>query len=327
MIEGEVLNDVREFLKSRVILTAAELDLFTRLDGEKATADDLARELECDRSSLTRLLDCLVTLQLLVKERGGYQTTKRGDFLSSGHPETELPMVLHLSTLWETWSGLTETVKTGANPKRKPIAERGEDSLKAFISAMHVVGRTLSKEIADSYSLTTFKRLLDIGGATGTYTIAFLEKNPEMKAVLFDLPDVIPWAEEKLAAEGFLERVELVAGDFYKDQLPVGCDFALLSAIIHQNSPEENIELYRKIHRALLPDGRLLIRDHVMDATRTDPPQGALFAINMLVNTEGGDTYTFEEIRDNLEDAGFAEVQMLRTGERMDCLVEARKPV
>ena len=182
MIEGEVLNDVREFLKSRVILTAAELDLFTRLDGEKATADDLARELECDRRSLTRLLDCLVTLQLLVKERGRYQTTKRGDFLSSGHPETELPMVLHLSTLWETWSGLTETVKTGANPKRKPIAERGEDSLKAFISAMHVVGRTLSKEIADSYSLTTFKRLLDIGGATGTYTIAFLEKNPEMNS-------------------------------------------------------------------------------------------------------------------------------------------------
>jgi SAM-dependent methyltransferase len=326
MIEGEVLGDVRGFLKSRVILTAAELDLFTRLDGKSGTADGLARELECDKRCLTRLLDSLVAIHLLDKEAGAYHTTERGSLLSSGHPETELPMVQHLNGLWETWSGLTETVRTGANPKRKPVTERGKESFKAFIDAMHVVGRSLSREIADSYNLDSFRRLLDIGGATGTYTISFLEKNPEMSAVLFDLPDVIPWAEERLEAEGLMGRVELVAGDFYKDELPVGCDLALLSAIIHQNSPEQNIDLYRKIHRAILPGGKILIRDHVMDPARTYPVQGTLFAINMLVNTEGGDTYTFAEIKDTLEAAGFEGVQMVRTGETMDCLVEARKP-
>ena len=253
MIEGAVLEDVRGFLKGRVILTAAELDLFTRLDKEQASADNLARGLECDRRCLTRLLDCLVALQLLSKQDGSYQNTERGALLSSEHPETELPMVLHLNGLWESWGGLTETVRTGTNPKRKPVTERGKDSLKAFIGAMHVAGRGLSQEIADSYSLAPFKRLLDIGGATGTYTMAFLEKNPKMTAVLFDLPDVIPWAEERLGAEGLLERVECVAGDFYKDELPKGCDLVLLSAIIHQNSPEENLELYQKIHRAVLP--------------------------------------------------------------------------
>jgi hypothetical protein len=202
MIEGAVLEDVRGFLKGRVILTAAELDLFTRLDKEQASADNLARGLECDRRCLTRLLDCLVALQLLSKQDGIYQNTERGALLSSEHPETELPMVLHLNGLWESWGGLTETVRTGTNPKRKPVTERGNDSLKAFIGAMHVVGRGLSQKIADSYNLAPFRRLLDIGGATGTYTIAFLEKNPEMTAVLFDLPDVIPWAEEQLERTG-----------------------------------------------------------------------------------------------------------------------------
>jgi SAM-dependent methyltransferase len=325
MIEGAVLEDVRGFLKGRVILTAAELDLFTRLDKEQASADNLSRGLECDRRCLTRLLDCLVALQLLSKQDGIYQNTERGALLSSEHPATELPMVLHLSGLWESWGGLTETVRTGTNPKRKPVTERGNDSLKAFIGAMHVVGRGLSQKIADSYNLAPFRRLLDIGGATGTYTIAFLEKNPEMTAVLFDLPDVISWAEERLGAEGLLERVECVAGDFYKDELPKGCDLVLLSAIIHQNSPEENLALFQKIHRAVVPGSTLLIRDHVMEPARTHPPQGTLFAINMLVNTKGGDTYTFAEIEETLERAGFGEVKLVREGEHMDCLVEARR--
>jgi SAM-dependent methyltransferase len=325
MIEGAVMEDVRGFFKSRVILTAAELDLFTRLAKGQARADDLAKELRCDQRCLTRLLDCLVALHLLSKQDGIYQTSERGALLSAEHPETELPMVLHINGLWETWSGLTETLKTGKNPRRKPVAGRGKDSLKDFIGAMHVVGRSLSNEIADSYDLSPFKKLLDIGGATGTYTIAFLEKNPQMTAVLFDLPDVIPWAEERLGSEGLVGRVELVAGDFYHDELPRGCDLALLSAIIHQNSPQENLDLYGKIHGALEPGGKLLIRDHVMDPGRTFPPQGTLFAINMLVNTKGGDTYTFDEMKDTLEAAGFGEVMLVRKGERMDCLVEARK--
>ena len=325
MIEGAVLNDVRGFLTSRVILTAAELDLFTRLDNGQATADGLAKELGCDQRSLTRILDCLVALELLSKQDSVYRSSERGSLLSAKHPRTELPMVLHLNGLWETWSGLTETVRTGSNPKRRPVSERDGGSLEAFIGAMHVVGRSLSREIADFYDLSPFEKLLDIGGATGTYTMAFLEKNPKMSAVLFDLPDVITMAEKRLEEEGLLERVELVPGDFYKDVLPEGCDLALLSAIIHQNSPQENLDLYGKIHRALVPGGKLLIRDHVMDPDRTSPPQGTLFAINMLVNTKGGDTYTFDEIRSNLETAGFGEVKLVRKGERMDCLVEAKK--
>jgi SAM-dependent methyltransferase len=321
-----LLAEVREFLKSRVILTAAALDIFTGLHGKPATARQLAGRLRLQPRGTTRVLDCLVTLGLLEKRREGYSLTSSGELLSSRHPNTILPMVLHLNSLWESWGGLTETVKRGKNPRRAVIRERETKSLKAFIGAMHVVGRSLAGEIATSYDAGRFSRLLDIGGGSGTYTIAFLKKNPKLTAVLLDLKRVIPMARERLRGEGLLERVKLAAGNFYKDELPAGCDLAILSAIIHQNSPAENLALFRKVRRALEPGGALLIRDHIMNESRTDPPAGALFALNMLVNTDGGDTYTFAEVRKGLERAGFVDVRLVRTGERMDCLVEARKP-
>ena len=91
-----------------------------------------------------------------------------------------------------------------------------------------------------------------------------------MKAIIFDLKEVIPLAQERLQEEGLLDRVEFAAGDFYQDELPTGCDLALLSAIIHQNSIEENVNLFLKIHRALEPGGVILIRDHIMDESRTN---------------------------------------------------------
>lgn len=326
MVEGWVLDEIREFLKSRVILTGVDLDLFTRLEREPSAAGDLADDSGFDKKALRRLLDCLVAHGLLEKKGRLYTTSERGAILSSGHPETELPMAQHLAGMWDSWGGLTDIVKTGENPRRRPGTERDDESLAAFIGAMHVVGRDLAVEIADDYDLSPYKKLLDIGGASGTYTIAFLRENPGMTAVLFDLPRVIPMAEKRLTEEGLMARVELVAGDFYEDELPGGCDLALLSAIIHQNSPGENLDLYKKIYRALAPGGVLLVRDHVMDEDRLNPPAGAIFAINMLVHTRGGDTYTFSEIEGTMEEAGFADIRLVRRGPKMDCLVEGRKP-
>jgi len=323
--QDAAMADARAFMKSRVILTGAELDFFTRLSDSPCTAEDLAFEKGLDVRATTRVLDCLITVGLLEKHDGLYKTTENGAFYSSRHPETVLPMVQHMNRLWDTWSELTEVTRRGSILERKSGIHMDEESWKDFIAAMHVAGRELSMKIAEDYDLSRFKRLLDIGGASGTYTLAFLRKNPQMSAVIFDLEDVIPMARERLSKESILDRVDLVAGDFYKEELPKGCDLALLSAIIHQNSPEENQDLYAKIHRALNPGGTVLIRDHVMDETRTQPPAGAMFALNMLVNTRGGDTYTFQEIKDDLEKSGFTNVKQVRSGQDMDCLVEAEK--
>lgn len=313
-------------MRSRVILTAAELDLFTLLDEKPRTAEELARAKSLDMRTTTRVLDCLVTLGLMEKRDGLYKLTGKSACFSSRHPETVLPMLLHMNRLWERWSGLTEVVKEGGRHEAEPGIHMSEDEWRSFIGAMHVAGRELAHVIAGSYDLSRFKRLLDIGGASGTYTIAFLQRNPAMTAVIFDLGKVVPMARDRISEERLAGRVELVAGDFYKDRLPGGCDLALLSAIIHQNSPADNLSLFTRIFDSLEPGGALLIRDHVMDESRTKPPAGAMFAINMLVNTRGGDTYTFPEIRAGLEQAGFTDVKQVRYGEGMDCLVEALKP-
>jgi predicted O-methyltransferase YrrM len=183
----------------------------------------------------------------------------------------------------------------------------------------------VAPEIVGQLGAVKFQRLLDIGGASGTWTMAFLRAVPEATAVLFDLPEVIPLARQRLTAAGLIDRVTLVAGDYNVDPLPAGADFAWLSAIVHQNSPAQNRALYGKIHAALAPGGTLVIRDIVMEASRTAPASGALFAVNMLVATEGGNSYTLDEFRDDLTGAGFPEVQQIHEDAGMNSLVRARK--
>ena len=324
-IHEQVLAEARGFLSSRVILTAAELDLFTRLEAGPETAEQLAAALHLDLRALTRLLDVLVTLGFLDKFPNGYSITVKGACLGSSHPDSVRPMLLHQARLWRSWSGLTDIVKQGRIPGEQRMAVWTTSERAAFIGAMHVVGRDLSREIAAAYDASRCRTLLDIGGASATYTIAFLERYPNLRAVLFDLETVIPMARDRLTAAGLLDRVELAAGDFYRDPLPSGCDLALLSAIIHQNSRAQNVALYKKIHQALVPGGKILIRDHIMEPDRTKPPAGALFALNMLVNTEAGDTYTFAEVSEDLGAAGFDHPTLARAGAHMDCLVEAIK--
>ena len=324
--KDDFMLTARGFMKSRIILTAAELDLFTLIDDSFNSAEKIAGKSGWDQRALERLLDCLVTFGLLNKEAKTYSLTDDSAPYSSKHPASALPMLLHMRRLWQTWGALTEVVKLGPDSEAKPPVPMDMDDRHAFIGAMHAIGRKLSEEIAASVDVSGRRKLLDIGGGSGTYTIAFLGRNPGLRAVLFDLADVIPMARERISSEGLIDRADLEPGDFYADELPKGCDLALLSAIIHQNGYDQNVELFRKIFRALDPGGMLLVRDHIMNEDRTWPPQGALFAINMLVNTRRGDTYTFEEVAKGLKEAGFTDVSQLRSGERMDCVVGALKP-
>jgi SAM-dependent methyltransferase len=330
MSEKDIMAEARQFMASRALLSAAELDLFTSLEDGPATADEISQAKGLNDRATERLLNSMVVHGYLDKSRGRYRLSQTGALLSAHHPRSVLPMIRHMIHVWDNWSRLTETVIQGLNSERESVTELDGQKQRDFIEAMDTVGRDLAEEIAAFYGETSCHRLLDIGGGSGVYTLAFLRRNPAMEGVIFDLPRVIPLTEERVSREEEGDRITLFPGDFYKDELPTGCDMALLSAIIHQNGPQQNLDLFRKVHRALEPGGILLIRDHIMDAARTRPKAGVIFALNMLVNTESGDTYTFEEVRSGLEQAGFEQVRGLRTGgdsfERMDCLVEALKP-
>lgn len=306
------------------MLTAAELDVFSKLDDRPVPLEQIAQAIGARTRPLAILLDALASMGLLTKSSDCYFCPPEiAAQLSAKSPESVLPMVRHMSHVWANATKLTSKVLG----QDEIESMSPEEQTRAFIGAMHVRARNRADSIVQQVSACEQERLIDIGGASGSYTIAFLRANPRMTATLFDLPLVTELARERLAHEGLLERVAIVCGDFEKDNLPGGHDLAFLSAVVHQNSHEQNIELYKKTFRALVPGGRVVIRDHVMSEDHTSPRSGAIFAINMLCGTDVGGTYSFSETKQALTEAGFERVRALSTDAEMDCLVEAYKPL
>jgi hypothetical protein len=323
----ELLRLALNFMESRILLSAAELNLFTILDPAPLSAQEVGSRIGADLRALNVLLDALSAMGLLVKQSETYQyANPASPFLSEDASNSVLPMVLHAAHLWQRWSCLTDVVRGNIVSEDAPKSSWGAENLRSFIWAMDVIAAPRAHEIVAAANPGSSKGLLDVGGALGTYTIAFLQAVPEMKATLFDKPEVVEMARERLSKAGMLDRVTLVPGDFYQDEFPYGHDLAFVSAIIHQNSPEQNLDLFIKVFRSLNHGGRILIRDHVMEPDRIHPKDGAIFAVNMLLGTPGGSTYTYEEIKTGLSQAGFTGIHLLKKGEHMDALVEALKP-
>ena len=321
-----ILDLSRNFMESRILLTGAELGLFDLLASKPLSAEELAAKIKGNLRALTIILDALAAMELLVKKGGKYFCPPPlSAFLSKNTPESILAMVHHMAHVWQRWSKLTAMVEENEDPGNVPESQEA-NQIPAFIDAMHVIAARLAPGIVAAVGAGKVRNLLDVGGASGTYTLAFLQAVPEMKATLFDRPEVVEMARKRLGEAGVLDRVALVGGDFYRDEFPPGHDLAFVSAIIHQNSPKQNLDLYQKGFRALVPGGRIVIRDHIMEPDRTQPRDGAIFAVNMLVGTSGGNTYTYEEVHSGLEQAGFTRIRLLRKGERMDGLVEGFKP-
>ncbi len=323
----DILALGRSYQGAAVLAAAADLDLFGALASVPPTAAELSRALQCDQRGLTVLLDALVALRLVEKSGDTYSLAAGLDaFLTPDGPQSVLAMAQHQANCLRRWSDLARVIKTGRPAERIPSVRGEAGDQQAFIGAMHNVSAPNVDEVIQAVQPLKFEHLLDIGGASGTWTIAFSRACPSATATLFDLPPVIPLARTRLADAGLSDRVKLVAGDFMTDPLPPGADLAWVSAIVHQNSRAQNRVLFAKVFQALQPGGRIAIRDILMDVSRTQPVAGALFAVNMLVSTEGGGTFTFDELRQDLEAAGFGQTTVLRRDEAMNSVVAARKP-
>jgi predicted O-methyltransferase YrrM len=322
----ELLDVARSFQVACLLTAGAVLDVFSRLHAKTMTAAALARKLGTDRRATTFLLDALAALGFLIKRDGAYSVPEGvAALLSEQSRENILPMVRHLANSLRRWAELARVVQTGGPAEVGPSV-RGQAADQAdFIAGMHNISKPIAAEVIDLLRPLKFRHVLDIGGGSGTWTMAFLGAVHRARATLFDLPAVIPMARERFAEAGLADRVTLVGGDFYTDGLPAGADLAWLGAICHQNSREQNRALFSKVHGALEDGGAVVIRDVVMDPSRTSPVSGALFAINMLVATEAGGTYTFEEYRRDLCEAGFGEVTLVHRDEFMNSLIRAAK--
>jgi SAM-dependent methyltransferase len=309
-----------------VVGAAAELDLFTLLGEESLTAETIAVRLPSNLRATVVLLDSLAALGILEKQGENYSVpSELRPWLAANSPDTVLPMVLHQMTLIRMWSQLAWIVKSGEPAMCQPSIRGAEADRGAFIAAMHSVSGPLADDLVARLGPPKFTHLLDVGGASGTWTLAFLRAVPGSRATIFDLPDAVEQARARIAASGFGDRVDFAAGDFYDDPLPGGADLAWVSAIVHQHAREDSRALFAKVREALVPGGRIMIRDVVMEPDRVEPQDGALFAVNMLVATASGGTFTMEEFVEDLEASGFGDVKLLIKGQRMDSVVEATR--
>jgi len=304
----EIMAISRGFMESRALLTAIELDLFSAIrDG--ATAAQAAEKLKTDPRAMESLLNVLVAMKLATKADGVFRATPNtARFLADSLESVRMAM-MHTAHLWHSWSTLTEAVRTGTSVYSR---KRTEEFTEAFISAMHRNASSRAAHVVRALDIAHRRRVLDVGGGSGAYSIAFAQANPKLRAVVFDLGPVITIATRHIDEAGLGERVKVSVGDFHTDSFGEGYDMVFLSAICHMNSPEENVALLKKAYAALIPGGEVVIQDYLLNAEKTAPRAGALFALNMLVGTRAGSSYSEPEYRSWLAEAGFEEVKVVQ---------------
>ncbi len=306
---GDIIDMIFAFQKSRVVLTAYELDIFTALGDEERSAMEVSKIAGTNERATDRLMSALCAIGLMKKDGVKYANTPlTSRFLVKGKPDFASGL-MHLVHLWDSWSTLSEAVRQGTSVLHRPADERGEKWVQAFIAAMHDRAYRTAPAVVALLDLSGASRVLDIGGGSGAYSMAFVQAREEISATIIDLPAVIPLTKEYIDSEGLSDRIDIRPGDYNVDELGHGFDLIFMSAIIHSNSIDENRKLIKKCSRALNADGQLIIQDFIMDEDRTSPVFGALFALNMLVGTRSGDTYTGGEVRAWMEDVGLKDIK------------------
>ena len=309
VLPDDIHDMIRSFMPSRALLTALELDVFTAV-GKGGTAQQIAAKIQAAVRATEMLLNVLVSLKLLEKHDGIFTNTAvAARFLVEGSPDSARTAQLHMANMWRRWSKLTEAVRTGTEVE----SSRDNGWVKSFIAAMDHTARGRARAVAQAVELNGETRMLDLGGGSGAYSIAFVKAVPALHSEIVDLPEVLPITQEHIRQAGLSDRITTRAGDMLTVALaPASYDLVLLSAICHMFSPEENRQLLNRAYAALAPQGRLVISDFILDADKTSPRFATLFALNMLVGTRAGASYSEPEYDEWMKAAGFASSKRIR---------------
>jgi len=216
--------------------------------------------------------------------------------------------VKHQYHLVSSWSKLSQAVRTG-KPVRKRRRTKAE--LESFLMAMYNNASGLAPRITREIDLSHRRHLLDLGGGPGTYAIHFCQANPALSATVFDLPSTEPFARKTIKRFGLSSRIDFQTGDYLHEAVRGAYDVAWLSQILHSMGPEGCRTVIEKAVSVLEPGGLILVHDFLLNDTHDSPLFPALFALNMLVNTEEGRSYSEGEVRDMLAKAGVRNIQRL----------------
>jgi acetylserotonin N-methyltransferase len=332
--DPQPLLDLNEgFRRSKTMFVALSMGVFERLHEAPATAAAMAHSLNAHPGAIESLLDACAALGLLRKENRTYANEAIAEvYLCSGSAYSLHAYVRYSDeTLYPMWANLTDAVREGSPRWMQtfgldgPIFSsffRTEQAMHDFARGMHGFGMLMSPKVAAAFDLSRFKRLADLGGATGHLVIAACEQYPELHGVVFDLPQVAALAREQVALSEARGRIEVIAGDFFEDDLPEA-DLYALGRILHDWSYDKIDLLLRKILARLPAGGALLLAEKLLNEDGVGPAPANMQSLNMLVTTEGRER-TLGEYSLLLHAAGFREVAGKRTGTPLDAILATK---
>ena len=309
----EYLNEISySYWKAQVLFVAIDMDMFTLTAGNGKSCKVIARKLRTDLRATEMILNALVSLEFLRKIGEVYRNTAISNrYLVKGSQLYQGDRIHHFHNMWDCWSKLNVAIKTG-----KPTAydnaeeEVDEKRLREFIRAMHNIGVVQAGEICEELHLKKYRSLLDLAGGQGTYAVRFVKENPKMKAVVFDLPEVIKITRDHIKESGMKGKVATKAGDCLKDSFGKELyDIVFVSNLLHIYKPGENRRILKKCWDSLLKKGIVVIQEFVLNSSKTQPLFGTLFSLNMLMGTHRGSSYSYVEMKEWLKDVGFKNIR------------------
>lgn len=309
------------------MLAAEALGVFESLR-EGRTVAEVATELKLDVGATERLLDALVAMNLLLSEEGRYRNAPVAEeYLVRSSPRAMNGYVRYSNDiLFRLWANLEDAVREGTHRWPQTFGLDGplfssffktDDSMRTFLKGMHGFGTMSSPRVVEAFDLSHHEVFCDLGGATGHLVAAACDRYPKLQGILFELPQVIPFAMEYPHP-----RVKLHAGDFFQDSLPAA-DIYSLGRILHDWNEAKIERLLSKIYAALPKGGALLVAEKLLHDDKQGPLPANLQSLNMLICTEGRER-SLPEYRELLTAAGFSSVEGRRTGSPVDVVLAVK---
>jgi len=312
------------FWSSKVLLTAVELDLFSRLGTRRLTGAELGAELELHQRAIADFFDALVALRILDREGDGpgsryVNTPLSALYLDRGSPRYIGGILVMLNArLFRFWNDLPEALRTGLPQNESKHGNKGvfeelyaePARLEQFMGAMTGLSRLNFEALAERFDFSRYATLCDVGGATGLLCIEAARRHPQLRCISYDLPAVEPIARRSIAAAGLSDRVATASGDFFKDPLP-RADVITMGMILHDWNLEKKLHLIRAAHAALPPGGALVAVEALIDDARRSNLFGLLMSLNMLIEFGDAFDYTGADFRGWCREAGFTRFEVI----------------
>ena len=293
----EIVDLASAYYGSAVLFAAIDCDVF----GKVARG-----EFDASSRGMRLLADACVAEGLLVKKDGQYSNTQAAAAaLVPGGPADLTKAIRYNRDVYPAWGRLAEFARTG-KPVEKPEIHLGEDAArtKAFAAAMFGRAMGIGKGVVPMLGGLSGK-VLDLAGGPGAYAILMCQANPAIECVTVDLPAISAEAKGYVGRFGLDDRVECRAGDYHSDEYEESAyDAVTIFGALHQESPEQIVDILRRAARALKPGGSVFVLDMMTDETHTAPTFSALFALNMALTTENGWVFSDAELKDWMQEAG-----------------------